>query len=438
MDTKFKQTEIGEIPQEWSASSVSSIAEIISGGTPKTTVKEYWEGDIPWLSVVDFNNDQRHVYDTEKYITEEGLLNSSTTVLKKGMLIISARGTVGAIAQLGRDMAFNQSCYGLTAKNDSNNDFLYYALKNCINSIKQKAHGSIFSTITINTFNDIYLPLPSYEEQRQITSILSSLDDKIELNRKMNKTLDVMAKAIFKHWFVDFEFPNEDGKPYKSGGGEMVESELGPIPNGWDVQSFKHYISATCPGDWGNESKSGHFSEEVLCIRGADIVDLRMGNNGKLPLRYIKSKNLDQKRLDKDDIVIEMSGGSPTQSTGRTLMVTQSLLYKFQRPLICSNFCKVLRPKAAPEFVFYYLQFIYEQDELFQWENGTTGIKNLDIDGFIANYKIVLPPKALLDKYAQIASICMNGIQINGNNNTILTLIRDSLLPKLMSGRIRV
>src|SRR5690606_31761694 len=138
-NAKFKQTEIGEIPEDWNVESASNVLEIISGGTPKTSVKDYWNGDIPWLSVVDFNTDQKKVYHTEKRITELGLKNSSSNILNKGMLIISARGTVGAIAQLGSDMAFNQSCYGLDAKEDiTSNDFLYYALKSRINSIKQK------------------------------------------------------------------------------------------------------------------------------------------------------------------------------------------------------------------------------------------------------------------------------------------------------------
>lgn len=113
--------------ENWKTYKLSDVFEIIGGGTPKTTVNEYWNGNIPWLSVVDFNNDQRTVLYTEKTITELGLQKSSTNLLKKGQLIISARGTVGQIAQLGRDMTFNQSCYGLTGKDSLLvNDYGYY------------------------------------------------------------------------------------------------------------------------------------------------------------------------------------------------------------------------------------------------------------------------------------------------------------------------
>jgi type I restriction enzyme S subunit len=134
--------------EKWEKSKISDCCEIIGGGTPKTSVAEYWNGDIPWLSVVDFNNNDRHVFTTEKLITEQGLHNSSTKLLNKGDIIISARGTVGALAQLAIPMAFNQSCYGLRSINSVKNDFLYYAIKNIMNQINANTHGSVFDTIT--------------------------------------------------------------------------------------------------------------------------------------------------------------------------------------------------------------------------------------------------------------------------------------------------
>ena len=193
---------------EWRESKISDLIEIIGGGTPKTSIPEYWGGSIPWLSVKDFNTGYRYVYETEKTITEIGLNNSSTKLLKKDDLIISARGTVGALAQLGRPMAFNQSCYGLRAKEMTTNDFVYYLLKNMIGDIQQNTHGSVFNTITRDTFGILKANLPPLEEQKSIAHILSTLDDKIEVNNQINKTLENMAQTIFKQWFVDFEFPN--------------------------------------------------------------------------------------------------------------------------------------------------------------------------------------------------------------------------------------
>lgn len=224
---------------DWKKYTLYDLVDIIGGGTPKTTVEEYWNGDINWISVKDFNGDRKHIENTEKTITELGLNKSSTKLLNKKDIIISARGTVGALGVIKKPMAFNQSCYGLRAKRSIvNEDFLYYLIKNSINMLKNNTHGSVFSTITKDTFKYIEVEIPNLEEQEKIANILSSLDDKIELNNEMNKTLEEMAQSIFEKWFVDFEFPNEDGEPYKSSGGEMVESELGMIPKGWEVKSL--------------------------------------------------------------------------------------------------------------------------------------------------------------------------------------------------------
>lgn len=146
-----------------------------------------------------------YVYNTEKNITEKGLNNSSTKLLDKSDIIISARGTVGALAQLSKPMAFNQSCFGIRSNDRSTNDFLYYFLKNNVSKIQQNAHGSVFDTITMDSLKSTEILLPSLEEQGEIAGVLGALDDKIEANRKQNETLEAMAAAIFKSWFIDFE-----------------------------------------------------------------------------------------------------------------------------------------------------------------------------------------------------------------------------------------
>ena len=169
---------------------LSEIMDMIVGGTPKTSKPEYWNGDIPWLTVKDFNNDYRYVYHTEKSITQLGLNNSSTKILNRGDVIISARGTVGKIATIPYPMAFNQSCYGLKAKkNIVSEDFLYYLIKHSIFLLKKNTHGSVFDTITCETFKNIDVEIPSIDVQNKISSVLSAIDDKIELNSKINNNL---------------------------------------------------------------------------------------------------------------------------------------------------------------------------------------------------------------------------------------------------------
>ena len=182
---------------------LSDLVSIIGGGTPKTSKTEYWNGDIPWLSVKDFNNDFRYVYKTEKRITQLGLENSSTKILNKGDMIISARGTVGEIASIPYPMSFNQSCFGLRAKeNMITSDFLYYLIKYNISILKNQTHGSVFDTITKSTFDEIWVDIPGIMMQDKIATILSIIDKKIELNYEINKNLEQQAQAIYQQMFI--------------------------------------------------------------------------------------------------------------------------------------------------------------------------------------------------------------------------------------------
>ena len=183
---------------------LSEIMDVIGGGTPKTSVSEYWDGIIPWLSVKDFNSDSRYVYTTEKTITDEGLKNSSTKMLCKDDIIISARGTVGEMAMIPFPMAFNQSCYGLRAKkNIVDPVFLYYLVKHNVRVLKKNTHGSVFDTITRDTFAGIEVEIPVINMQCRIAAILRDLDDKIEINNKINKNLEQQADAFFRSSFVN-------------------------------------------------------------------------------------------------------------------------------------------------------------------------------------------------------------------------------------------
>lgn len=174
---------------EWNKCSLDEVMDLIGGGTPNTSIPEYWNGTVPWLSVKDFKNDNRYVYSTEKTITELGVKHSSTKLLKRDDIIISARGTVGEIAMIPFPMAFNQSCYGVRAKRDINSTFLYYLMKCCIRKLKAISHGSVFDTITRDTFTNIEVRVPKREVQDKIAMLLARIDDKIEENERINNNL---------------------------------------------------------------------------------------------------------------------------------------------------------------------------------------------------------------------------------------------------------
>ena len=169
--------------EQWKEYNFSDIATIISGGTPKTSIPEYWDGDIPWLSVKDFGNDLKYVYTTERKITKLGLDNSPGNLLDKDDIILSARGTVGELSMIPFPMSFNQSCFGIRAKDNVDAHFLYYFMKTKVRELKNNSHGSVFDTITRATFDNLTCRLPSLDLQKKIANCLSALDDKIELNR---------------------------------------------------------------------------------------------------------------------------------------------------------------------------------------------------------------------------------------------------------------
>ena len=273
--------------------------------------------------------------------------------------------------------------------------------------------------------------LPPLHEQKAIAATLSALDDMIELNNQINKTLEEMAQAIFKSWFVDFE-------PFKDG--EFEESELGLIPKGWRVGAIDELIKETISGDWGKETPQGNYTEKVICIRGADIPDIAQGRRGNPATRYILKRNLEKKRLSENEIIIEISGGSPTQSTGRTVFITKELINSFQEPIICTNFCRTVRLKEATysSFVYSLLQYLYNEKVFFTYENGTTGIKNLDITTLFGQYKTVIPSEEVFAEYHSMYSEFLRYIYESGFECKKLSEIRETLLPKLMSGEIRV
>lgn len=165
---------------KWSQVRLSDEVEIISGGTPKTDVQDYWGGDIPWLSVADFATVNRFVTSAEKSITKAGLKNSNTQLLETGDLIISARGTVGALAQIVTPMAFNQSCYGLRAKSNLDPGYLFYVLKREIRQIQNQASGVTFGSIIKSTFDQIKIPRPPIEIQQQIVAECEAVDQAVD------------------------------------------------------------------------------------------------------------------------------------------------------------------------------------------------------------------------------------------------------------------
>lgn len=198
------------------------------------------------------------------------------------------------------------------------------------------------------------------------------------------------------------------------------------------------YISNTIGGDWGKENPEGNNNAKVYCVRGADIPSMEYGNKGNAPIRYILEKNYENKKLNPNNIIIEISGGSPTQSTGRTAYITKSILDMYNSPLLCTNFCRAIETKSdiLSPFVYMNLKLMYEDDIFFNFENGTTGIKNLALNDMLSNLEVKSPNEIDLKVFSLLFNNIMNKISNNSNENIKLEQLRNTLLPKLMNGYI--
>lgn len=379
---------------EWKEYKLGEIVHIIGGGTPKTSEPKYWNGSIPWLSVVDFNNGNKYVYDAEKYITQEGLENSSTRLLKKGDIIISARGTVGAMAMIGGEMAFNQSCYGIRNSELVDNHYLFYLLKNSINELKQNSHGGVFDTITRETFNMIDISLPPLPEQIRIASILSSLDDKIDLLHRENKTLEAMAETLFRQWFI--EEAKEDWE-------EVSLTRVANFLNGLACQKFP--------------PKNEIEKLPVLKIRE---LSNGIGDDSDYATTDVEKEYI----VHAGDVIFAWSASLMVKIwDGRDCILNQHLF-------------KVTSEKYPKWFYYFWCKHHLDEFISIAQSHATTmrHIKRKDLENAI----VLVPTSSELKTMTEQIEYLL---QKNENNNKqIQTLIqqRDALLPTLMSGEVKI
>lgn len=364
---------------------LSEIMDIIGGGTPKTSCCEYWNGGIPWLSVKDFNNDQRYVYETEKSITEAGLKNSSTKLLHKNDTIISARGTVGEMAMIPFPMAFNQSCYGLQAKEEIVTPaFLYYLVKHNINGLRKNTHGSVFDTITRDTFDSIDVDVPSLQQQKKIAGVLEDLDDKIQLNTRINKNLEQQAQAIYKAWFVDFSA-----------------------------------FGGTAPNDW----QTYHLVDFLPVITGKKNANVS-SNQGKYPFF-----SCSQDYAWTDDYSFDGSAILVAGNGDFNVKFYSGKFEAYQRTYVLIPY----EPKYTA-WLFYAVQ--YHLSSITSAARGSV-IKFIT-KGNLEDFEFVAPKVPLSLPVIYNLDTINRKIATNREENLRLGTLRDTLLPKLMSGELDV
>lgn len=334
-----------------------------------------------------------------------------------------------------------QRTYVITARDGYDIDYVKYSLELSLQHLKRIAQGSQTKFLTMQILDSFRVVDIPYNAQRHLIGSIREVDSKISLNTCICAELESMAKMLYDYWFTQFDFPDENGKPYRSSGGEMVWNDQlnREIPKGWYSSVIANHIGVSKGGDWGKEVPEGKYQKEVVCIRGADFPSINGSKPLNAPVRYILSKNAD-KILLSGDIIVEISGGSPTQSTGRICYINDYTLKRFDKEIITSNFCKAFSTKKASEQYWLYLLWktLYDAGVLFGFEGKTTGIKNLLFDDFCAQYRIVAPDETILQKFHEVVSPIFDKIQQYNIENDELTRLRDWLLPMLMNGQATV
>lgn len=408
---------------KWISKTLGELTSFISKGIPPKYVDEENENTIRVLNQkcnrnfeISYNESRIHNAAVKK-VPENKLLHSGDVLINS-----TGTGTAGRVAQIFNiPMPTTVDGHMILLRPTKEIDPLYYGyvIKSYQKKIESLAEGSTGQTeINRQRLQDeIYITFPKDRAlQKEIGKFLFQIDEKIKNNSEINNNLEQQAQALFKKWFID-----------------------NPENVDWSAGTFGELIQSTLNGDWGKEAPTGNNTEKVYCIRGADIPEVKAGNKGKMPTRYILPKNLANKKLEAGDIVVEISGGSPTQSTGRCTAITQSLLDRYDSSMVCTNFCKAIKPKNGYSlFVYYYWQYLYEKGVFFSYENGTTGIKNLDFTGFIETEPIIVPTFDKVQAFDDYCKSIFNQVFANGKQSEQLASLRDTLLPKLMSGELDV
>jgi type I restriction enzyme, S subunit len=286
----------------------------------------------------------------------------------------------------------------------------------------------------IGVAREMEITLPPVQVQDRIASILSAYDDLIENNTRRIKILEDMAQMLYREWFVNFRFPGHEKV-------RMVDSELGPIPDGWAAQPLEELLGHVIGGGWGEDEPSEKSTVPAYVIRGTDIPGARTGSVEKCPLRWHKESNFRSRKLEAGDLVFEVSGGSKGQPVGRSLLVGKTLLGQFNKDVICASFCKLLRPKTnirVSEALYLFLTEAYSNGTIEKYQVQSTGISNFKFTEFIADVRMPLPPEVLMRRFQEIVSPIVDLMAVLGEKNSNLRTTRDFLLPKLISGEIPV
>ena len=393
---------------EWKECTIGDIGTVIGGATPFTTdSRNYDNGNIPWITPKDLSDyHERYISRGERNITEAGLKSCATQILSKNTVLFSSRAPIGYIAIASNEVCTNQGFKSVIPNKDVDYLFLYYLLKYNKETIEGMGSGTTFKEVSKKTMEQIKVRVPKdISVQRRIAGILDSLDSKIELNNQINRNLEEQAQAIFKSWFIDFE-------PFG-----------GIKPEDWNEVCLKDCCSSITDGVHNTviDDPDGDFY--LLSCKNIKGGVLSIGSDERKINKETFDKLRKRTKLAKGDILLSSVG-----TVGEMLLLTKDPEnIEFQRSVAI---IKAERNLISPEFL--YNSLIAQKDTIVNAAHGA--VQQCIFLSDIGDFKTILPTSEYMNKYTLLVSPYYEQISKNQDENMHLISMRDTLLPKLMSG----
>lgn len=435
---------------EWKEYKISEFADVIGGGTPSTKIEEYYNGTIPWLTPRDMStHSSKYISEGARSITSLGLKKSSARLVPKDTVLFTSRAPIGYIAIAKQEVSTNQGFKSLICNDKiAHNEYIYYLLKSKVFAIESIASGSTFKEVSGSVLKNFILQLPSIPTQKRIAHILSTLDDKIELNRKMNQTLEEMAQALFKSWFVDFDPVHGKAKctsdkeleeAAKELGiskevldlfpSEFEESELGMIPKRWKVSNIEDFAKVVDCLHSKKPLEVNFYTGKIL-LQLNNIQDDGLLNINKV--FYIAEEDyqkwISRIEVTENDFVITNVG-----RVGAVSRIPKSFKAAIGRNMTAIR----LSSLEYVSFLQTALTSTYMKNEIVKKTDVGTILNALNVKN-IPKLRLIIADDKLMKMFDFLIAPLQNKREQMQQEIQTLQQTRDTLLPKLLSGELDV
>lgn len=432
MTDGFTETEIGLIPNEWEITNLGNVTKKITKGTTPTTLgKNFVDKGINFIKAESIQDDGSFIEDKFTHIDKDTNELLKRSILEKNDVLFSIAGVIGRTALVKRKILpanTNQAIAIIRPKSDIIvPQFLRYYMSTKLfgEVVKSRIVQTAQANVSLSVLSNSPVILPNVVEQSTITNILSCIDQKIDLNIKINKNLEELGKTLFRHWFVHFEFPDSEGQPYKASRGEMVDSELGEIPKGWEVKELGTVIETTGGGTPSTKKEEYWENGNIQWYSPRDITK----NNQMFITNSEKNINKVGLKHSSARLFPPYSLMMTSRATVGELSINTMEASTNQGFITC-----IPNEKLSTYYLYFWIKM--NKEYIISLASGST-FREINKSTFRA-LNIIIPSNKVLSTYNSLLKPIFKQIETLQAQNKELIEIRDSLLPKLMSGKIRV